>query len=148
MPERVEPGEEPDVRPGRWVAEPAGRRRTGRRGGSRSARGPCGSEPAAEQELTLAGTLAHGADGATWLAWGNRADWAADQRAEDGRCLVFDSEPLAQRTEILGVPELVVTRRAERPDRAARRTPLRRRARWLVGARHARRPQPDPPWRP
>ncbi len=57
----------------------------------------------------LDGTLAHGSDGATWLAWGAPADWAGDQRAEDGRSLVFDSQPLARPTEILGEPEVVVT---------------------------------------
>jgi putative CocE/NonD family hydrolase len=109
MPERVEPGDEPDVRPGRWVAEP-GWPPAGRPPWRLSlGQGTLREHAGAEHELTLAGTLAHGADGATWLAWGNRADWAADQRAEDGRCLVFDSEPLAERTEILGVPELVVS---------------------------------------
>jgi putative CocE/NonD family hydrolase len=109
MPERVEPGEEPEVRPGRWVSEPEWPPRD--RPPWRLSLGPRtlqeGDVP--EEELTLAGTLAHGSDGATWLAWGTPADWAADQRAEDGRSLLFDSTPLAERTEILGVPELVVT---------------------------------------
>ena len=109
MPERVEPGREPDVRPGRWVAEPEWPPRDRPPLRLALAHGALVEDAAAEHELVLDGTLAHGADGATWLAWGAPADWAADQRAEDGRSLVFDSEPLAQRTEILGVPELVVT---------------------------------------
>ena len=109
MPERVEPGFEPDVRPGRWVAEhgwpPADRPPWRLWLGP----GTLQEDASGEHELALDGTLAHGADGATWLAWGGSADWAGDQRAEDERCLVFDSQPLAERTEILGVPELVVT---------------------------------------
>jgi uncharacterized protein len=109
MPERVEPGEEPDVRPGRWVAEPEWPPRERPPWRLALAPGALQDEPAAEQELLLEGTLAHGSDGATWLAWGTSADWAADQRAEDGRSLVFDSAPLAARTEILGVPEVEIT---------------------------------------
>jgi hypothetical protein len=55
-----------------------------------------------------AGSLAHGADGPTWLPWGACADFASDQRADDGRSLVFDSVPLTQRVEILGEPALEV----------------------------------------
>jgi uncharacterized protein len=107
MPERVEPGEEPDVRLGRWVAEPVWPPVDRPPLVLSLGRGTL--DTPSEDELVLDGTLAHGADGATWLAWGSRADWAGDQRAEDGRSLVFDSPPLSHRTEILGVPELVVT---------------------------------------
>jgi putative CocE/NonD family hydrolase len=109
MPERVEPGEEPDVRPGRWVAEPEWPPRERPPWRLALVPGALQDEPAADRELLLDGTLAHGSDGATWLAWGARADWAGDQRAEDGRSLVFDSAPLAARTEILGVPEVEIT---------------------------------------
>jgi hypothetical protein len=108
MPERVEPGEEPELRVGRWVAEDVWPPRDRPPLRLALGAGTLGGEPAAS-ELALDGTLAHGADGMTWLAWGTPADWAADQRAEDGRCLVFDTEPLGERCEILGVPELVVT---------------------------------------
>ncbi|MEO9175092.1 MAG: CocE/NonD family hydrolase [Gaiellales bacterium] len=109
MPERVEPGEEPDVRPGRWIAEPEWPPRGREPSRLALGRGTLAAGGDSEDELLLDGTLAHGADGATWLAWGTQADWAADQRAEDGRSLVFDSAPLPHRSEILGVPELVVT---------------------------------------
>ncbi|MGG7381587.1 CocE/NonD family hydrolase C-terminal non-catalytic domain-containing protein, partial [Escherichia coli] len=38
-----------------------------------------------------------------------------DQRAEDGRSLCFDSEPLEEPLEILGFPEAVLTVTVDRP---------------------------------
>jgi putative CocE/NonD family hydrolase len=93
-------------RPGRWVGEerwpPPGREP--RRlfltdGGLREAAGP-------SVELEHAGLLAHGTDGPTWLPWGAPGELASDQRAEDGRSLVFDTVPLPDRVEILGEPVL------------------------------------------
>jgi putative CocE/NonD family hydrolase len=90
-----------ETRPGRWVAErfwprsEAPRRLylTGRALATES--GP----PATIEHL---GTLAHGSDGPSWLPWGAPGELAGDQRAEDGRSVVFDGEPLEQRVEILG----------------------------------------------
>jgi hypothetical protein len=109
MPERVEPGEEPDVRSGRWVCEPEWPPRNRTPWRLSLAPGELREGRDARDELSLEGTLAHGSDGATWLAWGTKADWAADQRAEDGRSLVFELPPLEHGVEILGVPEVVVT---------------------------------------
>jgi len=90
-------------RPGRWVAE----------AGWPPAREPLRlfltadglrEQPGAARELVHDGLLAHGSDGPTWLPSGNPADVASDQRAEDGRSLVFDSAPLEQPLEILGEP--------------------------------------------
>jgi putative CocE/NonD family hydrolase len=108
MQEPVPPRPGYSDRPGRWVAE---------------TRWPPDSEPLRlfitvdglhEQagpvcELNHRGLLAHGSDGQTWLPWGGAADFAADQRAEDGRSLTFDSAPLERRLEILGEPAVEVT---------------------------------------
>jgi len=78
---------------GRWIAEP---------------RWPPDREP---RRLVLSterrehrGLLSHGSDGQAWLPWGASSDFAADQRAEDGRSLTFDTDSLERRLEILGEP--------------------------------------------
>lgn len=48
--------------------------------------------------------------------YGEEADWAADQRIDDGGSLVFITEPLAERTEILGAPQLRIRFRADKPQ--------------------------------
>jgi len=104
--EAVPPRAGYDERPGRWVAEtgwpPAGREplRLFLDGDGLA------PEPGPVLELEHHGLLAHGADGPTWLPWGAPADFASDQRAEDGRALAFDSAPLGARVEILGEPSV------------------------------------------
>jgi putative CocE/NonD family hydrolase len=108
MQEPVAPRPGYDERPGRWVAEaswpPAGREELRL---FFSADG-LQKQPAPVQEIVHSGLLAHGSDGPTWLPWGAPADFAGDQRAEDGRSLTFDSAPLEGRLEILGEPAVAV----------------------------------------
>jgi hypothetical protein len=47
--------------------------------------------------------------------YGDDAEWATDQRLDDGGSLVFVSPPLAERTEILGAPQLRVRVRSDQP---------------------------------
>ena len=143
MPERVEPGDEPDVRPGRWVSEPVWPPRD--RPPWRLSLGPNILHEGAvvEAELTLAGTLAHGSDGATWLAWGTprRLGGRSACRGWPLAALRLGAARRAHRD-----PRRSRARRHDRPDRAhgpAGRAAVRRRARRLIGARHPRRPQPD-----
>jgi len=90
-------------RPGRWVAELRWPPRREPRRLFLTAHG-LREQPGAERELVHAGLLEHGSDGPAWLPWGAPTDFASDQRAEDGRSLVFDSAPLARPSEILGEP--------------------------------------------
>ena len=99
-----------ESRPGRWVAEDVWPPDRSPRvlflqpDGLRATAGPVA-------ELEHLGSLAHGQDGPFWLPWGAPGELASDQRGEDGRALVFDTEPLDERLEILGEPllEVVVT---------------------------------------
>jgi predicted acyl esterase len=105
MPEPVPPQPGYRERPGRWIAE---------------SRWPPEREPL-RVVLTSKRTeqrtpLAHGSDGPTWLPWGSPADFADDQRAEDGRSLTFDSDPLEERLEILGEPAVEVELVRETPN--------------------------------
>ena len=101
--------------PGRWVGEPEwpSERLTVRRFAVNAA----GLEdaPAQQVALTHRGSLAHGIDCGTWVAWGEPGDHAPDQQAEDGRSLCFTSAPLPEPLELLGFPEVSLTLISDRP---------------------------------
>lgn len=109
MPEPLAAGPAPAVRTGRWVGEerwPPDREPlvlSITADGLRATAGP----PVA---LSHDGSLEHGQGCPTYLPWGVPADEASDQQGEDGRCLTFDSEPLADRVEILGEARVRITR--------------------------------------
>ena len=48
--------------------------------------------------------------------YGEEAEWATDQRLDDGGSLVFATDPLAERTEILGAPQLRIRFRSDKPQ--------------------------------
>ncbi|MGQ0566437.1 MAG: CocE/NonD family hydrolase [Gemmobacter sp.] len=48
--------------------------------------------------------------------YGDNADWATDQREDDGGSLVFVTEPLAEPLEILGAPQLAIRFSSDRPQ--------------------------------
>ena len=48
--------------------------------------------------------------------YGEDADWPTDQREDDGGSLVFLSEPLEERTEIMGAPRLHLRFSVDRPQ--------------------------------
>jgi uncharacterized protein len=73
-------------------------------------------EPAGAAELALAGLQTAGLDAGSWCPYGAAADWPGDQRAMDGMSLTFTSEPLAERLEILGYPEVELTLASDRPN--------------------------------
>ena len=52
---------------------------------------------------SVVGSLETGQDAGDWLGFGRAIDAPVDQRAEDGRSLSFDTEPLTVPLEILGV---------------------------------------------
>ena len=105
MQEPVAPAVRHAERPGRWVAEE---------------RWP--SERIEERRLPLGegvhavGTdLLCGLDSGVWCGDGNPADAAPDQRAEDGRSLSFDWEPLDERVEICGHARAELLVESDRP---------------------------------
>jgi predicted acyl esterase len=90
------------VRPGRWVSA---------------------ERPLPEQSVDLEPTagrsvatdLIVGADGGVWCADGGPADFAVDQRGEDGRSLCFDSRPIESRAELLGHGRVQLVLSGDRP---------------------------------
>jgi hypothetical protein len=66
-------------------------------------------------ELRITNPQVTGADAGRWGVFALPSDLPPDQRAEDGRSLCFDSEPLNERLEILGQPVVVVELISDRP---------------------------------
>ena len=104
-------------RPGRWVSEPSWpppstEPVTWHLGGD----GSLGADaPPAPAELVHRGFQRHGAYAGTWCPYGPEADLPPDQREEDALCLTFETEPLAERLELLGHPRLRLRVAADRP---------------------------------
>jgi uncharacterized protein len=101
-------------RPGRWVAEeswPAAVEQCAYVLGD----GSLTAEPAEERRLDWAGVETCGLDAGEWCPAGDAADLPADQRREDSLSLCFDSEPLAERLELLGLPVVTLALAVDRP---------------------------------
>ena len=101
--------------PGRWVAEeqwpsPRLERRVWALND-----GTIDDAPAAEALLTHEGLQLTGMDAGAWCAEGTPGDWPLDQRAEDGRSLVFTSAPLEAPLEIMGFPEVTLRLAVDKP---------------------------------
>ena len=102
-------------RPGRWVGEetwPSPHIVT-----QRMSLGPYG-------RLGVQGTEAATICSPLWVGltagevgrYGDEAEWATDQREDDGGSLVFVSEPLAEQLEILGAPQLHLRFASDKPQ--------------------------------
>jgi uncharacterized protein len=106
MQDPVPPATHYAERPGRWVTEDAWP--------------PPGVEG---RELPLPGDLpashrsveSTGADAGAWCPDGGEGDWPGEQRAEDERSLALDFDPLEDRLEILGFPEVELDASVDRP---------------------------------
>ena len=110
MQESVAPAPVYSIRPGRWVAESSGP--SGAIVDKSLTLSPAGLMDAGTEEVTLThrSPTTVGLDGGEWCPYGYDADLSLDQRSADGQSLSFETEPLAESTEILGAPvaELVV----------------------------------------
>lgn len=117
MQESVAPRTCYDERPGRWVGEaqwPSPGIRSekmflngGQRLAARAEAGPA---------LTVCSPLWVGLAAGEVGRYGGDAEWPVDQREDDGGSLVFLSEPLAERLEILGAPLLSLAFSSDRPQ--------------------------------
>lgn len=115
MQESVPPAHTYPERPGRWVAEaewPSPRIKPLRLA---LTRGGLDATPGREAPLTLRSPETVGLCAGRWCAHGTGPDLPTDQRGEDGGSLVFDTEPLAERLEILGAPVVDLELTVDRP---------------------------------
>jgi len=115
MQESVPPAPFHAERPGRWVAEngwPSARIRQRR---LHLNPGRLQQAPAPESRLAVCSPQSTGLAGGSWCGFGLAGEAPGDQRPDDGGSLVFDSEPLAERLEILGAPVVTLALDLDRP---------------------------------
>ncbi|MFD8493789.1 CocE/NonD family hydrolase [Amycolatopsis sp. NPDC059657] len=117
MQESVPPSTAYEDRPGRWVGEPSwpsprvkpsehhlARHRIARPG-----------ETVAEETLSVSSPLSVGQFAGKWASYSAPPDLPYDQREEDGGSLVFDTDVLTERCEILGSPVVKLTVSSDKP---------------------------------
>lgn len=115
--ESVQPSTHYRYRPGRWVAEsvwpsPNIHRREFQLEPGRLVPESKPEEPA---ELTVQSPLSVGFYAGKWCSYSAGPDQPHDQREDDGGSLVFDTEPLKERLELLGAPEVELEFSCNRP---------------------------------
>lgn len=116
MQDSMPPQAQYETRPGRWVAEETWPSlRIKRRTLTLKAGGFLVEDNAAEARIEIQSPPATGIAGGNWCAFGSDGEMPIDQRADDGRSLVFDSEPLIEPVEILGAPSLHFVFDSDRP---------------------------------
>lgn len=123
MQDTVEPATAYDDRPGRWVGEPGWpsprideiRHPLGRHSilppeepGSITEREP-------SPEVSIQSPLSVGQFGGKWCSYNAPPDLPYDQREEDGGAMIFDTEPLSERLELLGGPIVELTFSVDQP---------------------------------
>ena len=103
-------------RPGRWVGEPCWPspniqlQRHFLNAGHALSR-----QPEAPQALSICSPLWVGLGAGEVGRYGEDAEWAGDQREDDGGSLVFLSDPLTERLEILGAPTVRLAFTCDKP---------------------------------
>jgi uncharacterized protein len=104
------------VRSGRWIAA---RRwppdRTSVRTLIPQPGGWLGSEDGPAAREVHVGSARSGADAGAWCPYGDPTDFPPDQRAEDGLALSYTTEPLSDRLEVFGTPQLTAELVVDRP---------------------------------
>ncbi|MFC4496547.1 CocE/NonD family hydrolase [Streptomyces ovatisporus] len=108
MQESVPPSTSYEERPGRWVGERTWPSPYIERV-SRPLSRHTVNEPGAtvgDEELTVQSPLSVGQFAGKWASYSAPPDLPYDQREEDGGSLVFDTEALTERVEILGTPSV------------------------------------------
>lgn len=114
MQESVEPATTYGTRPGRWAAEtqwpPEGRDRLTLHLSDRTLGAAQGAG-----SVIVASPLATGVTFGEWCPYGMSGELPADQRPDDGRSVLFDTMPLAERIEILGAPVVTLDLASDKP---------------------------------
>ncbi|WP_435103719.1 CocE/NonD family hydrolase [Arhodomonas sp. AD133] len=115
MEEYTPPAPYHDEIPGRWIAEdswPSPRLQ------SRSWHLnvlSLGERPDAEDRVFIASPQTIGLAAGDWYGFGAEGESPIDQREDDGKSLVFDSDPLTERLEIFGAPTVTLELAADQP---------------------------------
>lgn len=105
--------------PGRWVGEPRwpspSIRQVPFHLGDGVLRAQPGAAEGAARTIRVRTSQGHGSSAGEWMGAGVYSEAPADQRLDDGLARVFDSGPLAEPVELLGMPELDIELSSDRP---------------------------------
>ena len=118
MQDSVPPSTAYEERPGRWVGEPSwpSPHVTSARYGLAPHRIlPAGENSETDEALHVESPLSVGQFAGKWCSYNAPPDLPYDQREEDGGSLVFDSDVLTERCEILGSPAVHLEFTVDRP---------------------------------
>lgn len=115
MQEAVAPQPQYTERPGRWLAEPSWPSPNIADSRLYFDVGRLSDTSADPAVLSFSSPQSTGVRSGEWCAFGADGEMPRDQRPDDGGSLVFDSEPLGDRLEILGAPILDLLVAADRP---------------------------------
>ncbi|MBB3142671.1 CocE/NonD family hydrolase [Halomonas organivorans] len=115
MEEYVPPAPMHVERPGRWVAEDAWPSPRIRPRMLYLNVLSLGESPEPADRLRLASPQTTGLAAGDWYGFGAEGESPTDQREDDGKSLVFDSDPLIERLEILGAPVASLDLAVDRP---------------------------------
>jgi len=116
MQDSVRPQAQYETRPGRWIAEPSWpSRRIERLTLTLGSRGSLVTSSETERRVEIHSPPAAGLASGSWCAFGRDVEMPTDQQVDDGWSLVFDSEPLSDPLEILGMPQLRLVFDSDRP---------------------------------
>ncbi|RUW64241.1 CocE/NonD family hydrolase, partial [Mesorhizobium sp. M4B.F.Ca.ET.049.02.1.2] len=104
-----------DERPGRWVAESSwptqgiGERRLA------LSPGRLAEEDRSDAVLMICSPSTAGLSSGVWCGYGVVPDQPIDQRTEAGNALVFETDPLGEAVDLLGLPEFEVNLSSDKP---------------------------------
>ncbi|WP_067970084.1 CocE/NonD family hydrolase [Nocardiopsis trehalosi] len=117
MQDSVPPSTAYEERPGRWVGEPSWPSPHIEEVATPLKRHGIGApgEEVAETALTVRSPLSVGQFAGKWASYNAPPDLPYDQREEDGGSIVFDSDELTERLEILGAPTVRLELSVDRP---------------------------------
>jgi putative CocE/NonD family hydrolase len=105
-----------ETRPGRWVAEPSWPSPNIKpRTYYLNAGGSLDDKAAGESRIEGLTPQSLGENCGAWCGFGIGPEKPTDQRTDDGRSICFDSEPLAERMEIVGAPAVSLELAVDRP---------------------------------
>jgi putative CocE/NonD family hydrolase len=126
MQESAKPATAYERRPGRWIGEPSWPSptveptdfvlRRNRLGPPRDPGDEAGGRAEGGEPLTIESPLSVGQFAGKWCSYNAPPDLPYDQREEDGGSLVFDTDVLTERHEILGSPVVHLELSSDRPD--------------------------------
>lgn len=110
-----------DMRPGRWVCEPSWPSANIEEKICYLDEHKLSMEKAAgkDKALRVNSHASHGMFAGKWCSYGVCPDLPGDQRLEDGGALVFETEPLEEAVEILGMPRAKLVLSADKPSAMA-----------------------------